>query len=131
MCNYKKFHIVAKDGDEIIGALAAYTAFSEIYVDDIWIDPVYRKHGIGCRLLKDLEHRFTNKGYNNINLVTSEFTGASLFYKKCGFELEFVRINKRNPNLSKYFFIKYFTDENQYQGIAEPLLACPTKIDRK
>lgn len=29
-------------------------------------------------------------------------------YEKCGFELEFVRKNKSNPKLTKYFFIKYF-----------------------
>lgn len=30
------------------------------------------------------------------------------FYKKCGFEVEFIRENKENPNLTKYFLVKYF-----------------------
>ena len=30
------------------------------------------------------------------------------FIKKCGFEVEFVRENKKNPKLNKYFLVKYF-----------------------
>ena len=30
------------------------------------------------------------------------------FIEKCGFELEFVRKNKTNPKLDKYFYVKYF-----------------------
>jgi len=57
-------------------------------------------------LLREIEDRFTNKGYNNINLITNQFQAAE-FYKKCGFEVEFIRENKENPKLTKTFFIKY------------------------
>jgi len=30
------------------------------------------------------------------------------FIKKCGFKVEFVRENKENPKLTKYFLVKYF-----------------------
>jgi ribosomal protein S18 acetylase RimI-like enzyme len=117
VCNYRRFFIVAQDPDgEFLGALAAYTAFAEIYVDDIWVDPANRKRDIGKKLLEDLAHRYQDKGFNNINLVTSEFQAPS-FYKKCGFELEFVRVNKHNPELTKYFFVKYFDNKNQTQGL--------------
>ena len=116
VCNYKKFSIVMKNNSgTIIGALQAYTAFAEVYVDDIWLKPEHRKRNYGRKLLGELETRFKGKGYNNINLVTSGFQ-APEFYKKCGFEVEFTRTNKNNPKLSKTFFIKYFDDENQYQG---------------
>lgn len=116
ICNYKPFALVLKHQDNIIGALQAYTAFAEIYVDDIWVKPEYRGNGLGRRLLENLEEEFMGKGYNNINLVTSHFQ-APEFYKKCGFEVEFVRNNKVNPLLSKTFFVKYFKDQNQYQGV--------------
>jgi ribosomal protein S18 acetylase RimI-like enzyme len=116
-CNYKPFLFIVKNNySEMIGALTAYTAYSEIYVDDIWVDPNYRKAGIGRKLLESLERRFKSKGYNNINLVTSQFQAPD-FYKKCGFEVEFVRQNKCNPKLTKTFFIKYFDDALQNQGI--------------
>jgi hypothetical protein len=38
-------------------------------------------------------------------------------YKKCGFVEEFTRINKKNPKLSKTFFVKYFDEEDQFQGV--------------
>jgi len=116
-CNYKPFSIVAYGTDkEVLGVLMAYTAFAEIYVDDLWVEPSQRKKGLGRELLAQLEMRFEGKGYNNINLVTSQFQ-APAFYEKCGFNLEFVRKNKHNPQLSKSFFIKYFKNETQTQGI--------------
>lgn len=120
-CNYKRFSLLLKNNDgTAIGALSAYTAFSEIYVDDIWVDPNYRKLGLGRNLLKELEEHFYDKGYNNINLVTSQFQAPD-FYKKCGFEIEFVRENKYNPELTKIFFIKYFNNPNQHQGILKDI----------
>ncbi len=117
VCNYKKITIVANNYEGlIVGAIQAYTAFSEIYIDDLWVKPEYRGEKIGINLLKNLENKFKNKGYNNINLVTNNFQ-APEFYKKCGFEIEFVRLNKSNPKLNKTFFIKYFDNEIQSQGV--------------
>ena len=42
-----------------------------------------------------------------MNVTTYQFQ-APEFYKKCGFKLEFIRENKENSKLSKYFFVKYF-----------------------
>ena len=114
--NYKKFSLVMEEGDEVIGVLNAFTAFSEVYIDDIWVHSSFRGKGYGRKLLESLENHFKGKGFNNINLVTSHFQ-APEFYKKCGFQLEFVRRNEKNPKLTKYFFIKYFDDEIQTQGI--------------
>lgn len=84
----------------------------------LWIDEAYRRRGFGRVLLRDLEKRFKGKGFNNINLVTSKFQ-APEFYKKCGFKAEFQRINEKNPKLSKTFFVKFFGEESQSQGIIE------------
>ena len=117
ICNYKSFSLIVKNTDNnIVGVLSAYVAYSEIYVDDIWVDPDYRGCGFGSKLLSHLENQFKDKGYNNINLVTSQFQAVE-FYKKCGFEIEFVRINKCNPKLTKMFFIKYFNEKHQTQGL--------------
>ncbi len=116
--NYKKFSLVMKEEGQVIGVLNAFTAFSEIYIDDMWIHSSCRKKGYGRKLIKNLEDTFKNQGFNNINLVTSAFQ-APEFYKKCGFTLEFTRENKANPELTKYFFVKFFDNKNQYQGILE------------
>lgn len=115
--NYKRFSFILREcNGNAIGVLNAYTAFAEVYVDDIWIDQASRGKGYGKRLLLELENHFKNKGFNNINLVTSAFQAPG-FYKKCGFIEEFTRINKKNPMFTKTFFVKYFEDEVQTQGI--------------
>lgn len=115
--NYKRFSLVLMDeNDEVVGVLNAYTAFSEVYIDDLWVDGAHRGKGYGRTLLKELENHFKGKGLNNINLVTSQFQ-APEFYKKCGFKVEFTRQNLKNPQLTKTFLIKYFDDDVQNQGI--------------
>lgn len=115
--NYKKFSVVLKDDNGIVlAALNAFTAFAEIYVDDMWVDTAHRRKGFGKKLLQELESHFKGKGFNNINLVTSAFQAPG-FYEKCGFQVEFVRINKKNPKLTKTFFIKFFNDDVQTQGV--------------
>lgn len=117
VCNYKKFTLLLRDQHhEVVGVLSAYTAFAEVYIDDLWVKPNYRTKGLGRRLLQDLEKRFEDKGYNNINLVTSGFQ-APAFYKKCGFQEEFIRKNIQNPKLTKSFFVKYFKNKTQTQGL--------------
>lgn len=115
--NFNRFNMIMRDDNsEVIGLLSADTIFAEIYVDEMWVDSSHRKKGYGHKLLNELECRFEEKGYWNINLCTSDFQ-APEFYKKCGFELEFVRKNFKHPKLTKYFFIKYFKNEIQNQGI--------------
>lgn len=105
--NFKNFSFTLSDEKgEVFGVLSAYTAYSEIYVEDLWVDESLRQKGYGRKLLQTLEHYFDGKSYNNINLVTNEFQ-APLFYKKCGYDIEFVRVNKSNSKLTKTFFIKY------------------------
>ncbi|HEX4046090.1 MAG TPA: GNAT family N-acetyltransferase [Gammaproteobacteria bacterium] len=115
--NYKKFAVVLTDeSGDAFGVVNAFTAFSEVYVDDMWVHSSYRGKGYGRKLLQVLEDHFEGKGFNNINLVTNAFN-APEFYKKCGFTEEFIRVNKANPKSTKTFFIKHFKNEIQTQGI--------------
>ena len=115
--NYRKFAVVlTDDANNTLGVINAFTAFAEIYIDDMWVNSLYRGMGYGRKLLQELESHFQGKGFNNINLVTNAFN-APEFYKKCGFTVEFVRKNLKNPQLTKTFFVKFFDDEVQTQGI--------------
>ncbi len=117
--NYKPFCLILRnDNQEVCGALNAFTAFAEIYIDDMWVHQQHRGKGYGRMLLQALENQFQGKGFNNINLVTSAFQAPG-FYKKCGFEIEYIRENTKNPKLTKTFFIKYFKDQIQKQGTLE------------
>ena len=115
--NYKRFALVLSDAqNNTLGVLNAFSAFAEIYIDDMWVDSHHRGKGHGRKLIQALEDHFKDKGFNNINLVTNQFQ-APEFYKKCGFELEFIRKNIKNSKLTKFFFVKFFGDEKQSQGI--------------
>ncbi|MGE3318781.1 MAG: GNAT family N-acetyltransferase [Candidatus Berkiella sp.] len=115
--NYKSFSFVLMDeNNEPKGVLEAYTIFAEIYINNIWVAQDLRGKGYGKRLLETLEQHFIGKGFNNINLVTSAFQAPG-FYQKCGFTAEFVRENIKNPQFSKTFYVKFFKDEVQTQGL--------------
>ena len=118
--NYNKFSFfLTENNNETVSVLQGYTAFAEVYIDDMWVMNSHRRKGYGKRLIKELEMHFQGKGFNNINLVTSQFQ-APEFYQKCGFKLEFVRHNIKNPLLNKFFFIKFFKDDIQTQGLLSP-----------
>lgn len=119
ICNYRNFSISIEDSaGQIMGVLQAYTAYSEIYIDDIFVFPKFRSSGVGRKLIQNLLEKYQGKGYNNVNLVTSDFQ-AREFYQKCGFTEEFRRINKKNPKLSKTFFVKFFDEEIQTKGLED------------
>ena len=102
------FCFVAKNDDTIVGAISGATFFAEIYIDELVVKEAYRGKGIGTELIDTVLEYYKDYGFKNINCCTNEFQAPG-FYEKCGFELEFVRKNKANPKLSKYFYIKYLT----------------------
>ena len=106
-CNYKSFNFVAKEDENIVGIITGHSYYNEVHISDLIILEEYRNRHIGSRLIEAVENYFKNKEFKNINLSTYEFQ-APEFYKKCGFKVEFVRENKVNPKLTKYFLVKYF-----------------------
>ena len=106
-CNYTPFNFVAKENDEILGIITGHSYYKEVHIGDLIIFEEYRNKNIGTKLVETVENYYKNKGFENINLTTYNFQ-APEFYKKCGFEVEFIRENKENPKLTKYFLVKYF-----------------------
>lgn len=109
--NHTPFAFVAKENDEIIGAVTGFTCFSEVYIDDLVVMENHRGKKVGTQLMRAVETHYKDCGFNNMNLCTSEFQ-APKFYEKLGFQLEFVRKNRNNPKLNKYYYVKFFP-ENQ------------------
>ena len=106
-CNYIPFAFIAKEEDKVIGIITGNSYYKEIHISDLIVLEEYRNKKIGTKLVKAVEDFYKDKGFENINLTTYDFQ-APEFYKKCGFKVEFVRENKENSKLNKYFFIKYF-----------------------
>lgn len=106
ICNYNPFTFVAKEDDKIIGIITGHSYYKEIHIGDLIVLEEYRNKKIGSMLVKAVEEYFMNKDFKNINLTTYGFQ-APKFYEKCGFKIEFVREDKENSKLSKYFLVKY------------------------
>ena len=107
ICNYKSFAFIAKDGDKFIGIITGNSYYKEVHISDLIILEQYRNQHVGSELMKTVENYYKDKGFENINLTTYGFQ-APEFYKKCGFKIEFIRENKENSKLNKYFLVKYF-----------------------
>lgn len=110
VCNYTPFSFIAKEDGKIVGIITGHSYYKEVHIEDLIVLEEYRNKHIGSMLVKEVEEYFKNKEFENINLTTYGFQ-APEFYKKCGFIVEFVRENKDNEKLNKYFLIKYFKKE--------------------
>jgi ribosomal protein S18 acetylase RimI-like enzyme len=105
--NYLPFCFVAKNDDEFAGIITGHSYYKEVKISDLIVIEQFRGKQVGKKLVETVEAYFQERGYENINLSTYEFQAPD-FYKKCGYQIEFIRENKSNPKLTKYFFIKYF-----------------------
>ncbi len=102
--NYEEFCFVAEEDGNIAGVIIGRAYYNEIHIGDLIVGKGYRRDGIGIKLVAAVEEAYKGKGYEKIALTTFGFQ-APEFYKKLGYELEFVREDK-DPKLSKYFYLK-------------------------
>ena len=102
--NFVEFTFVAEDEGNIAGVITGRAYYNEVHIGDLIIGKEYRRAGVGSRLVSAVEDAFRGKGYEKIALTTFGFQ-APEFYKKLGYELEFVREDK-DHKLSKYFYLK-------------------------
>ena len=102
--NFEEFTFATEDDGKIAGIITGRAYYNEVHIGDLIIGKEYRRAGVGRRLVAAVEDAFKGKGYEKIALTTFGFQ-APEFYKKLGYELEFVREDK-DPRLSKYFYLK-------------------------
>ena len=92
-----------EDGN-ILGVITGRAYYNEVHIGDLIVASSLRRSGIGSKLVRAVEDNYRGKGYDKITLTTFGFQ-APEFYKKLGYEVEFVREDKE-PKLSKYFLAK-------------------------
>lgn len=107
ICDYTPFGFAAKDGDKIVGMIKGHSLYKEVCIGELIVIEEYRRKNIGTELIGAVEKYCKENGFENISLSTYGFQ-APEFYKKCGFTLEFIREDKKDPKLTKYFFVKFF-----------------------
>ena len=103
--NYDEFCFVAEDdAGQLLGVITGRAYYNEVHIGDLIIGKGHRKAGIGSKLVEEVEKAYRGKGYEKITLTTFGFQ-APEFYKKLGYEIEFIRENP-DPKLNKYFLKK-------------------------
>lgn len=107
VCDYTSFGFIAKEDNKVVGVIKGHSAYKELHISELIILEQYRGKNIGTKLIEAVEKYCADNGFESITLSTFDFQ-APEFYKKCGYEVEFIRENKKNPKLTKYFLIKFF-----------------------
>ncbi len=102
--NYEEFCFAAEDDGKIAGVITGRAYYNEVHIGDLIVGKGYRRDGIGRKLVTAVENAYKEKGFEKITLTTFGFQ-APEFYRKLGYELEFVR-KDNDPKLSKYFYLK-------------------------
>ena len=102
--NYDEFCFAAEEDGKILGVITGRAYYNEVHIGDLIVASSVRKGGIGSKLVRAVEDNYRGNGYDKITLTTFGFQ-APEFYKKLGYEVEFVREDKE-PKLSKYFLAK-------------------------
>jgi spermidine synthase len=75
----------AFDGERIIGCARAISdGCSDAYIQDVFVSPEYRGHGIGRRLIKVLTDKLECMGVDWIALVGEP--GTEEFYRRLGWQ---------------------------------------------
>lgn len=88
--NMQKFvgYVMEVDG-EICGAIFAHEKVwwnnSEVYVEEIFVQPNLQRKGYGAMLLEKVEKYIKEKGLAGMTLCTNRYAPAPKFYKKNGF----------------------------------------------
>lgn len=78
--------IVDDEGNIIAGCYAKMYCWNVIYIDILWVDEKYRKHGLGNRLLNEIEQFAVKENCSLIHLDTFDFQ-AKDFYIQHGYEV--------------------------------------------
>lgn len=97
---------------ETIGGIAAYIFYGSLLIDILWVDKPYRRKGIGKALMNHAESIAKKHNLNMISVATMEFWEALSFYKKLGFEIEFIK-KGFNDNFCQYFLVKKINNDNK------------------
>lgn len=103
--NYDEFCFVAEDDDgKITGVITGRAYYNEVHIGDLIVGRECRGTGLGRMLVSAVEDAYKGKGYEKITLTTFGFQ-APEFYKKLGYEVEFIR-EDNDPKLRKFFLAK-------------------------
>ena len=92
--NYEGLGLVAVENETVVGGLLGYVdPYAEedfFFVSEIFVIQEMKKHGVGKKLMTELEKVLAEKGIHVIQLISIE--DNETFYNKCGLERDCVSV---------------------------------------
>ncbi|AWN82055.1 GNAT family N-acetyltransferase [Candidatus Cardinium hertigii] len=85
------FFIKEAKHESIIAGLNGFRIFGSLYIDQLWVDPIYRSQGLGRQLMEQVELLGRKEQCSMLTVATMSFLGAQKFYEKLGYVVEFIR----------------------------------------
>jgi len=82
------FHIIAQDGDQIVGGLVGkfWLIWGWLEIDILWVAEAHRGQGLGSRLMAAAENEGRARGCLYAKLNTASFQAPG-FYEKLGYRV--------------------------------------------
>ena len=93
----------AADGT-LLGGAVGRTWGTCCELQQLWVDPPWRRRGIGARLVRAVEHRARQRGCRTVYLETFSFQAPSL-YRALGYE-ERLAIDGFAPGIRKFTMVR-------------------------
>ncbi len=82
---------IRDDKKIIIAGATGLVIYGEIYTAQLWVDPHFRKQGLGHKLMAQVHELGKSEGCRIAVVQTMSFQGAVNFYKTLGYEIDFER----------------------------------------
>lgn len=92
-----------EDNKLIAGIIGKIEGFKVLYIETLYVEEGYRKHGLGRQLISLIEQRAKFEGASTIRLDTFSWQGRD-FYNSIGYEL--IASYELELGYSEFFFVK-------------------------
>lgn len=87
-------YVVARDGDKVLGYCGAYVILNEADINQVAVDPLHRKKGVGGKMLAALLDKLGKAGADAVTLEVRKSNEAAIaLYESMGFVTEGIRKN--------------------------------------
>lgn len=105
-------------GAALVGGAVGRTWGACCELQQLWVDPAWRRQGIGARLVREFEQRAESRGCCTFYLETFSFQAPSL-YRSLGYK---VRLEVRGfaPGIVRYSMIREIVATNQNPQATAP-----------
>lgn len=87
-------YVVARDGDKVLGYCGAYVILNEADINQVAVEPLHRKKGVGGKMLAVLLEKLRKAGADAVTLEVRKSNEAAIaLYESMGFVTEGIRKN--------------------------------------